>query len=77
MPGSSTGPIKMTLMGASMVDTVLFQATGESMPSKESGGSGKPRGPVDPKRVEVRKRNANPQMMKMITNFVREMAIPF
>lgn len=60
-----------------MVDTVRFQAVGDSEPvrSKESGGFGKPRGPVDPKREVVTNRKTNPLMMKRITNFVLEMVM--
>ncbi len=73
--GSSKGPIKTILMGDMIADTVLFQTTGESMSNKESGGLGKPRGPVDPKSEVVIKRKTNPETMKMITNFVLEIRI--
>ena len=60
-----------------MLDKVLFQATGESLPvlSIESGGCGKPLGPIVPKREVVIKRKANPEIMKRITNFVLEIFI--
>ena len=73
--GRSRGPIKTILMGNITVDTVLFQVIGDSSNSKESGGLGKPRGPVDPKREVVVKRKANPEMMKRITNFFLEIFI--
>lgn len=73
--GSNKGPIKTILIGDMIVDTVLFQAIFESIPSKESGGLGKPRGPVDPKSEVVIKRNANPETMKRIMNFVLEIFI--
>ncbi len=64
-------------MGKIIVDTALFQAIGESPPvlRTESGGLGNPRGPVVPKSEVVIKRKANPQMMKVIMNFVLEMFI--
>lgn len=60
-----------------MADAVRFQAIGESLPVLriESGASGKPRGPVEPKRVEVMAKKAKLQMMKMMTNLVLEMLI--
>jgi hypothetical protein len=73
--GSSKGPIKTILMGEIIVDTMLFQAIGESIRRRESGGLGKPLRPVDPKSEVVIKRNANPQMMKRTTNFVLEIFI--
>lgn len=66
---SNKGPIKTILIGARIADTVLFQATGESINRRESGGLGNPRGPVDPKSEVVIKRKANPEIMKRITNF--------
>ena len=65
------------MIGKIIVDTALFQAIGESPPvlRTESGGLGKPRGPVDPKSEEVIKRKANPETMKRKTNFVLEMFI--
>ena len=59
------------------MDTVFFQAIGESDPvlSNESGGLGKPRGPVDPKSEVVIKRKINPEMMKIIINFFLEIFI--
>lgn len=64
-------------MGNIIVDTALFQAIGESPPvlRTESGGLGKPRGPVVPKSELVIKRKANPEMRKRITNFVFEIFI--
>lgn len=73
--GSSKGPIKTILIGDIIVDTVFFQAMGDSSSSKESGGLGKPRGPVVPKSEVVIKRKANPEMMKRITNLFLEMFI--
>ncbi len=73
--GSNNGPIKTILIGARIVDTVLFQVTGESINRKESGGLGNPRGPVDPKNEVVIKRKANPEMIKKITNFFLEIFI--
>lgn len=72
---SPKGPIKTILMGKIIVDTVLFQATGESEPVLriESGYLGKPRGPVDPKSEVVIKLKASPKTMKRITNFFLEM----
>ena len=60
------------------MDTVRFQAIGELPPvlRTESGGLGKPRGPVDPKSEVVIKRKTNPEMMKRITNFFLEILIP-
>lgn len=75
MLGSSKGPIKTILMGDMIVATLAFQAIGESIPSKESGGLGKPLGPVDPKSVVVIKRKANPQTRKIMTNFFLEISI--
>ena len=59
------------------MDTALFQATPESLPvlRTESGGLGKPRGPVVPKSDVVRKRETNPEMVGRITNFVLEILI--
>ncbi len=59
------------------MDTALFQAIGESPPvlRTESGGLGKPRGPVVPKSEVVIKRKANPETMKRITNFFLEIFI--
>ena len=64
-------------IGTSIVDTVRFQAMGESPPvlMTESGGCGKPRGPVDPKREVVIKRKVNPEMIKRSTNFFLEIVI--
>lgn len=75
--GRAKGPIKTTLIGKIIVDTVFFQAVGESPPvlRTESGGLGNPRGPVVPKREVVTKRKANPQMMKRIINFFLEICI--
>ena len=73
-----TGPIKTILIGNIIPDTVLFQATPESLPvlRTESGGLGNPRGPVVPKSVVLIKRKANPQMRKSRTNFFLEILIP-
>lgn len=35
--GNNKGPIKTIFMGDMMMDTVLFQAIGESSPRRESG----------------------------------------
>ena len=61
-------------MGKIMLDTILFQAIGDSDPvlRRESGDLGKPRGPVVPKSEVVIKRKANPEMMKRIINFFLE-----
>src|SRR3990167_5769444 len=72
---SNKCPIKTILIGEIIVDTVLFQAIGDAVPRKESGCLGKPRGPVDPKNEVVIKRNANPERIKRITNFILEMFI--
>ncbi|MEK9200787.1 MAG: hypothetical protein AAB909_02300, partial [Patescibacteria group bacterium] len=75
--GRAIGPIKTILIGSKIVDTALFQAIGESLPvlTTESGGLGKPRGPVDPRSEVVIKRKTNPKMMKRVTNFVLEIFI--
>ena len=73
--GKSKGPIKTILIGDRIVDTVLFQATGESIRRSESGGLGKPLGPVDPKSEVVIKRKINPETMKRTTNFFLEILI--
>lgn len=59
------------------MDAALFHATGESLPVLriESGGFGKPRGPVDPKREVEIKRKANPKIKNKITNLVLEIAM--
>ena len=57
------------------MDTVLFQAIGDAVPRKESGYLGKPRGPVDPKSEVIIERKANPEMMKVIMNFVLDIFI--
>ena len=75
--GNSNGPIKTILIGEMIVDTVLFQAIGDSNNRRESGGLGNPRGPVDPKSEVVIKRKANPEMIKIITNFVLEIFISY
>jgi len=72
---SNRGPIKTTLIGTMIVDTVCFHAIGDAVPRKESGGLGNPRGPVDPRSEVVMKRKANPEMMKRMTNLVLEMRI--
>lgn len=77
--GKDRGPIKTILIGNIMLDTALFQAIGESPPvlRTESGGFGKPRGPVVPKSEEVIKRKTNPEMIKSITNFFLEIFMLF
>lgn len=77
--GRAKGPIKTILIGNMIVDAVLFQAIGDSLPvlRMESGDLGKPRGPVDPKSEVVIKRKTNPKMRKEMTNFVLEIFIPF
>ncbi|PIR89275.1 MAG: hypothetical protein COU07_00025 [Candidatus Harrisonbacteria bacterium CG10_big_fil_rev_8_21_14_0_10_40_38] len=61
-------------MGKIIVETARFQTIGESLPvlTIESGGLGKPRGPVVPKSEVVIARNANPEIIKIITNFFLE-----
>lgn len=68
------GPIKIILIGSSIVDRVLFQTIGESLPvlRTESGDLGKPRRPVDPKSEVVIKRKVNPKTMKRLRNFILE-----
>ena len=72
---SNKGPIKTTLIGNIIVDTVFFQTIGDAVPSRESGGLGKPRGPVDPKSEVVIKRKANPEMKKIAINLFLEIFI--
>lgn len=75
--GKSKGPIRTILTGKMIVAAALFHATCESLPvlRTESGALGKPRGPVEPKSEVLTKRKANPQMMKIITNFFLEIFI--
>ena len=72
--GKANGPINTIFKGRMIVDTARFQAMGESAPvvRRESGACGKPRGPVEPKRVVVKARKAKPEMMKRRMNFGRE-----
>ncbi len=67
---SNKGPIKTIFIGNIIVDAVFFQAIGDAVSRKESGCLGKPRGPVDPKKVVAIKRKINPEIWKRITNFV-------
>lgn len=75
--GRANGPIKTILTGSIIADAVLFQTIFESDPvwSKESGGLGKPLGPVVPKSEVVINRKANPQIMKRKINFFLEIFI--
>ena len=65
----------MTLIGDKILDTLLFQAIGESVRSIESGCLGKPRGPVPPKSEVVINIKANPEIIKRAINFFLEIFI--
>ncbi len=77
IPGNAIGPIKTILIGNMILDIVLFQAIGESPPVRrtESGAWGNPLTPVVPKREVVINIKANPQIMKIITNFFLEIVM--
>lgn len=75
--GRAKGPRRTTLIGSITVDTVRFQAVGESLPVAriESGCFGKPRGPVVPSRVVETKRKTNPKRRKLAMNFLFDIFI--
>ncbi len=72
---SNKGPIKIILIGEIIVDTEFFQAIGDAVPRKVSGGLGKPRGPVDPKSEVVINIKASPKTIKRPMNFFLEIFI--
>lgn len=66
------GPINIALTGRMMAAALCFQTLGESYPvlTIASGGFGKPRRPVEPKREVVIKRKTNEPIIKKATNFL-------
>ena len=68
------GPTKTILTGKRILYPILFQAMGDSVPRKDSGGCGKTRASVPKSAFEINIK-ATAETRKRITNFVLEIFI--
>jgi hypothetical protein len=72
---SNSGPMSTIFIGAIIFDVVCFQAISDAVSRSVSGCFGKPRGPVEPRSDVVMKRKVNPEIIKRMMNFFRDIRI--